>query len=100
VPEVRCRTEPGKARRRSRIQETRRGGATQPGGMQRRPNASEVLGQDTSAWGRFENDPALSAAEGFGCLAGHARIVCLLSRSWPAPLETSDALFSTSIATL
>src|SRR5438552_7566514 len=39
---------PGKARRRSRIKEIRRGGATQPGGMQRRPNANEFLGQDTT----------------------------------------------------
>src|SRR5439155_19512092 len=40
---------PGKARRRSRIKEIRRGGVTQPGGMQRRPNANEFLGQDTSS---------------------------------------------------
>src|SRR5439155_3510896 len=38
---------PGKARRRSRIKNIRRGGVTQPGGMQRRPNANELLGQDT-----------------------------------------------------
>src|SRR5438876_10219631 len=42
---------PGKARRRSRPKEIRRGGATQPGGMQRRPNANEFLGQDTSGAG-------------------------------------------------
>jgi len=52
-PEVRCaprvmlRT-PRKARRRRRIMEIRGGGATPRGGMQRGPNANELLGQDTN----------------------------------------------------
>src|SRR5439155_26750695 len=40
---------PRQARRRSRILEIRRGGATPTGGMQRRPNANELLGRDTSS---------------------------------------------------
>jgi len=38
----------GKERRRSRIQEIRRGGVTQPAGMQRRPTGKVLLGRDTS----------------------------------------------------
>src|SRR6266545_4846706 len=37
----------GKARRRSRITEIRRGGATQPAGMQRQPTGKLLLGRDT-----------------------------------------------------
>src|SRR5206468_7085616 len=54
---------PGQARRRSRIMEIRRGGATPTGGMQRRPNANELLGRDT----RPEPRSALACISAASC---------------------------------
>src|SRR5437773_12546342 len=60
----------GKARRRSRITWIRRGGATQPAGMQRQPTGKLLLGRDTRMagtprlWAPWRMEYVRSAVDG------------------------------------